>query len=135
MPAPHARKPGARSTTPRPFTPEEIRALGQRASLVAQQLHEATERMNEELCAAEDAFLEGLGPTAHGRVEIQRGFVQNRSWVEFLVYRGGEFFVESNRVRPRFDSTHMLSTSRDCRKLICLKLPELWVACGGAPLA
>lgn len=135
MPRPHAARPAKLPRpAPKQYTPEELRDLGQRAREVSRRLHEVTEQMNEALCAVEDAFLERLGEGARGRVELQRGTTKKREWVEFLVYRDGEFFVESNRGGPRFELTHMLSTSRDCRKLICGKIADLWLACGGKPL-
>lgn len=134
---------------PKQYTPEELRDLGRRAREVSQKLHEATEQLNESICALEDRFLEQLGEGARGRVEIQRGetpiyerkrkrkgksvLVGKREWVEFLLYKNGEFFVESNKSGPRFTETHILSTSREMRKLVCYKFAELWVACGGRP--
>lgn len=124
---------------PKPFDWEALKTLGRR-------LAEATERMNESLCTIEDVFLEKLGQEARGRVELERGetpiwekkhkgqpqkLIERRPWVEFLVYRRGEFFVESNRSGPRFTTTHLLSTSRETRMKACGKVQALWVACGG----
>lgn len=119
----------------RTWTWEQLRDLGKRLS-------DATEQMNEALCRIEDIILERLGEDARGRVELQRGeapirgkkgkVVGKRPWVEFLIYRDGEMFVESNRGdSSRFTLTHMLSTSRETRTLICGKVAELWEACGG----
>jgi len=91
--------------------------------------------MNESLRTLEDIFSERLGKDARGRVELQRGTTKKHEWVAFLIYRDGGFFVESNRSGPRFELNPMLSTSRDCRKLICGKVAELWVACGGKSLS
>lgn len=126
MPSPLARKPAPPSRT---FTPEEMRDLGRRARVASARLAEATERMNESLCLVEDVFLERL-KDARGRVELRRS-TKGRAWVEFLVYKDGELFVESNRSGPRFTMTHVLDTNRESRMLVCHKIPELWVECGG----
>jgi hypothetical protein len=126
----------------RTYTIRDLRELGR-------DLHELTEKMNEAICRAEDAFLERLGESARGRVELRRGeepifakkkskkgkreVVGKRSWVTFLIYRDGEFFVESNRPGDgtRFVDAHILSTSREIRILACNKMAELWEACSG----
>lgn len=132
MPSPPKRRPAGRAPA-RSYTQEELRDLGRRARDVGRRLEEATELMNESLCALEDAFLERLGPGARGRVELRRD-TGSRPWVEFLVYKDGEIFVESNRHRARFEEVHILSAPRECRAAACGKAAELWEACGGPPL-
>jgi hypothetical protein len=134
---------------PKVYTSEELADLGRRAREVSKKLHEATEQLNESICTLEDTFLERLGEDARGRVEIRRGVtpiyeprkkgrppkkLDQREWVEFLIYKRGEFFIESNKSGPRFIETHILSTSREMRMLVCSKFGELWLACGGGPL-
>ena len=132
---------------PKQYTTEEIREMWRKLRELGPQLAEATEQMNEALCTIEDLIVERLGEDARGRVELQRGetpiyekrkkgkpprLIEKRPWVEFLVYRDTEMFVESNKSGgSRFESTHILSTSREMRILACHKIEELWVACGG----
>lgn len=134
--------------SPKQYTREEMAELGRRAREVSQKLQEVTEQLNEAICELEDRFLALLGEDARGRVEIHRGVtpifekrkkgqrprqIDQREWVEFLLYKNGEFFIESNKSGPRFTETHILSTSRDMRKMVCHKFAELWIACGGRP--
>ena len=123
------------------YTPEELRDLVRRAREAGPKLAEATERMNKSLSEVESLFRQHL-KDARGRVELQRGMAQRgvaqrakrREWIDFLLYRDGEFFIESNRGGPRFFSTYFLDTSRETRVLICGKIVDLWLACGGPPL-
>ena len=119
---------------------ESTASIVRRAVELSQQLRVETEKLNEALCHAEDTFMERLGPGARGRVVLQRGEVLDkkrkpvgkRPWVEFLIYKDDEFFIESNRnEQNRFTMVHLLSTGRDIRCMACLKLKELWSACGG----
>ncbi len=131
---------------PKQYTQEEMRELWRRAREIGPKLAEAIEQLNEALCTIEDLIMERLGKDARGRVELQRGetpiyekrkkgkpgrLIEKRPWVEFLVYRDTEMFVESNKSGPRFTSTYILDASRDRRILACHKIEELWVSCGG----
>ena len=127
----HEEKP--KRPPPKVYTPEELRDLVARAREVSQKLHDETEKLNEAICRLEDAFLEKLGDDVRGRVEIERGEHKGRPWVRFLIFKRGEFFIESNKGTRHFTETHILSTSRDTRLLATYKFKELWVACGGTP--
>lgn len=125
----------------------EVRTLGPR-------LAQVTEELNEALLRCEEAFEDKLGTAARGRVELERGEHRKRArlapdargrprwgpvtdvrpWVVLFVYRDGEFFIESNKGgSSRFETTHLLSASRELRFQAARKLKELWIACGGDP--
>ncbi len=135
---------------PEKLTPEwwaYVRTLGPR-------LAQATEELNDVLCRCEEAFENRLGTSARGRVELERGEYKlrdklrpdargrprwgpvksTRPWVVLFVYREGEFWIESNKgASSRFETTHILSASREQRIAAAGKLIELWAACGGDP--